>query len=53
MYFGEPSMVPVWVSASELRMRAMPKSVIFTGPVRGTMTFAGFTSRCTTPRWCA
>ena len=33
MYFGEPSIMPVCVSSSpEARMRAMPKSVIFTGP---------------------
>jgi len=32
MYLGEPSIIPVWVSSPEARMRAMPKSVIFTGP---------------------
>ena len=31
----------------------MPKSVIFTAPLASTMTFAGFTSRCTTSLWCA
>ena len=53
MYFGEPSSIPVCVRSREPRMRAMPKSVIFTGPLASTMMLAGLTSRCTTPRWCA
>ena len=54
MYLGEPSIMPVWVSScDEARMRAMPKSVIFTGPLASTMMLAGLISRWTTPRWCA
>ena len=53
MYFGEPSITPVCVRSAEARMRAMPKSVIFTGPSATTMMFAGLMSRCTTPAWCA
>ena len=54
MYFGEPSIMPLWVSSSLLaRMRAMPKSVIFTGPSASTMMLAGLMSRCTTPCSCA
>ena len=53
MYFGEPIIMPVCVCTLDERMRAMPKSVIFTGPLSGTMMFAGLMSRCTTPRSCA
>jgi hypothetical protein len=53
MYFGEPSSMPVWVSSLAARRRAMPKSVIFAGPLGSTMMLAGLMSRCTTPRWCA
>src|SRR4029077_3380539 len=53
MYFGEPSSIPVWVRSPVPRMRAMPKSVIFTGPFATTMMLAGLMSRWTTPRWCA
>jgi hypothetical protein len=31
----------------------IPKSVSITLPWWSNMMFAGFTSRCTTPRWCA
>ncbi|MND08918.1 hypothetical protein D3C83_318730 [compost metagenome] len=50
MYFGDPSITPVCVRSAEARIRAMPKSVIFTGPFATTMMFAGLMSRWTTPR---
>src|SRR5207244_1531110 len=51
---GEPRMLPVMVNFSPGSSRAaMPKSVSFTTPSSRTMTFSGFTSRCTTPAACA
>ena len=47
-------MLPVMVNFSPGSSRAaMPKSVSFTTPSSRTMTFSGFTSRCTTPAACA
>ena len=48
-----PITVPVRVRSSPPAALAMPKSVTFTGPPRGTSTLAGFTSRCTRPARCA
>jgi len=54
MYGGEPTVVPGRVSPSWLGSSAMPKSAIFTSPLRPSSTFAGFTSRWTMPRaWIA
>ena len=54
MYSGVPTTpcvrAPVLSSAS---VRAMPKSVSTTRPLRSISTFAGFRSRCTTPAACA
>src|SRR5216117_3434635 len=50
---GVPSTMPVLVLKSSERMRAMPKSMIFTCPRASSMMLPGLMSRCTTPRSCA
>ena len=47
-------MVPGRVSPSLVASSAIPKSAIFTSPLRPSSTFAGLRSRCTVPRaWIA
>ena len=41
--------MPVCVSAGSVEMRAIPKSVSFTRPLRSTRMFDGLTSRWTMP----
>ena len=54
MYGGVPIVAPGRVSPSLVASSAMPKSAIFTSPLRPSSTFAGFRSRCTVPRaWIA
>jgi hypothetical protein len=48
---GEPTTVPVWVSALFSMDREIPKS-ISRGPSSARSTFDGFRSRCTTPAAC-
>jgi hypothetical protein len=48
-----PTTIPVRVKSPPPVAFAMPKSVTFTGPSRGTSTLAGFTSRWTMPFRCA
>ena len=49
MYFGEPSIAPVWVIDDDCT-RAMPKSVSLAAPCGAIMMLAGLMSRCTTPK---
>ena len=53
MYLGEPSTAPTWVSMSDARMRATPKSITLARLSPTIMMLPGLTSRCTTPRSCA
>ena len=50
MYFGLPTVCPIWVSPVWAAARAMPKSISFTSPCQLSRTLLGLTSRWTTPR---
>src|SRR5438552_2842814 len=50
MYDGVPTVAPVTVSPCASATLAIPKSVTTAHPSESTITFAAFTSRCTTPR---
>ena len=50
---GVPSTEPASVSVASPVRRAIPKSIKCAWPSASTTMLPGFTSRCSTPRWCA
>ncbi len=52
-YSAEPTRSPVRVRVPAPSIMAIPKSVSTTRPPASSSTFAGFTSRCSTPTACA